>query len=261
MESDDRQGVKAFDTGLRVLAAFIGSEPMPMLKTLADRSGMHPAKVHRYLVSLTRAGFVAQDAATGRYRLAERALQLGYAAEHAVDVLREARPVLTQLCQQLGHSVMLGIWSGSGPIVALQELVPGPVSIQASIGTVMPLLRSSTGQTFGAWLVPSKVRPFLDKELKALRQQQTDLPTTLDGAQALYADVRKRGIARVLGQLNAAICGMSVPVTGRTGELEAVLTAMGPTGSIDITWAGETATQLRAGAERLSRALGGRAGI
>ena len=255
---DDRQGVKAFDTGLQVLAAFVGAEPMPMLKTIADRAGMHPAKVHRYLVSLCRAGFVAQDEQTGRYRLGEASLRLGFAAESSVDVLREARPLMTQLCQSLRQSVMLGIWSGSGATVALQELVPGPVAIMASIGTVLPLLRSSTGQTFGAWLPRARVREILEREVRELRKApKGDLPGTMEEADLFLADVRKRGVARVIGQVNIAICGISVPVFDRAANIAAVLTAMGPTGSIDVTWSGSTSKALQQAAGVLTQRIGG----
>lgn len=229
-----------------------------MLKTLADRAGMHPAKVHRYLVSLCRAGFVTQDESTGRYRLGESSLRLGFAAESSVDVLREARPVMTQLCRSLGQSVMLGIWSAGGATVALQELLPGPVSITASVGTLLPLLRSSTGQTFGAWLPRPRVRDLLEREVRDLRKMpKDDLPETLEEAELLFADVRKRGVARVLGQVNRAICGMSVPIFDRSGSIAAVLTAMGPTGSIDVKWSGSTANALHQAAGELMQRIGG----
>lgn len=258
VDPSGRQGVKAFDTGLQVLAAFIGAEPMPMLKTLAARAGMHPAKVHRYLVSLCRAGFVAQDEGTGRYRLSEAALRLGFAAEHSIDVVREARPVLSQLCHSLGHSVMLGIWCSAGATVAIQELLPGPVRISATIGSTMPLLRSSTGQTFGAWLPRIRTVHLVEQELRELRSRpKTGLPSTLTEVDALFTDVRRRGLARVIGHLNSAVCGMSVPIFDRSGGIAAVLTAMGPGGSFDVTWSGPTAGALRQAAGDLMVGIAG----
>jgi len=58
---EDGGGVQTVKTVVDVLTAFVGAEATPMLKTLAERAGMHPAKVHRYLVSLCKTGHVHQE--------------------------------------------------------------------------------------------------------------------------------------------------------------------------------------------------------
>src|SRR5882757_4012204 len=80
-------GVQSAETLLTVLSAFVGAEPTPMLKTLAERT-----KVHRYVVSLTRAGYVEQDEMTSRYRLGPASLRLAFAAMNSIDIIRVARP-------------------------------------------------------------------------------------------------------------------------------------------------------------------------
>ena len=119
-------------------------------------------------------------------------------------------------------------------------------------------IRSSAGQTFGAWLPYARTKPLLDRELRDSRTHSNgDLPRSVTGAEALFAEIRKRGVARVTGQLNAANYGMSVPVFDRSGSIAAVLTAMGPTGSIDLTWTGPTAKSLRSTATELTHRIGG----
>src|SRR5690242_12954732 len=94
VERDGSGGVQTVETVLNVLNAFIGAEPTPMLKSIGERAGMHPAKVHRYLVSFSKHGYVRQDTASGRYRLGPSTLLLGYAALNAIPVVPIARPVL-----------------------------------------------------------------------------------------------------------------------------------------------------------------------
>src|SRR5688500_13606489 len=77
---EDGGGVQTVKTVVDVLTAFVGAEATPMLKTVAERAGMHPAKVHRYLVSLCKTGHVHQEPGSGRYRLGPSTLRLGYAA-------------------------------------------------------------------------------------------------------------------------------------------------------------------------------------
>ena len=254
---DERQGVKAFETGLSVLGAFVGLEPSPMLKTLSERIGMHPAKVHRYLVSLCRMGYVEQDAASSRYRLGSAALQLGFAAVGAVDVLRVTRPLMAQIREDIGSTVLLAIWGSMGPTVALMEAGPGPITITAAVGTTLPLLRSSTGRVFAAHLPRSQTAALLKQELIKLRAQGlTDSPSSLAEMETLFEDVRNRGLARVTGQLNKAVHALSAPILDGHGTLSAVLSAVGAAGQFDASWGGATARTLAMHAVDLSAKLG-----
>jgi DNA-binding IclR family transcriptional regulator len=252
-----RNGVQALETGLRVLDAFVDAEPLLQLKTVAERADMHPAKVHRYLASLCRAGFVEQDVGTARYRLGQAALRLGFAAMTSVDVLRVARPRMASFAHAFGHSAMLAIWGGSGPTVALQELVQGPITITASVGSPLPLLRSSTGRTFAAWLPCERTAAMLREELAYLRgHPQVDSPKTMAEAELLLEDTRRRGLARAVGQVNAAVHALSAPIFDGKGDIVAVLSAIGPVGRFDSTWSGPVAIALRQAARSISEDLG-----
>lgn len=254
---DERTGVQSAETGLRVLTAFIGAEPMPMLKTIAERADMHPAKVHRYLVSLCRFGFVQQDAVSGRYRLGEGALQLGYAAMNSIDVLAIARPVLQELSQVHRYSTALALWGPAGATIALQALYPAPITLSARVGSVLPLLNSSTGRTFGAWLPREVTEPLVREELNFFRQHPVaHCPRSDDEVDALFDEVRRRGLERVTGQLNPAVHAMSAPAFDGVGQISAVVSMLGPLGQFDTSWNGPIAKALRVSSAAISKSLG-----
>src|SRR4051812_11003640 len=96
-------GVQSLETGLRVLSAFMELDPLPMLKEIAEKSGMPPAKAHRYLASFCRSGYVERDPQSGRYRLGSLALRLGLRAMNGLDILRVAGPLIGQARDDLGH--------------------------------------------------------------------------------------------------------------------------------------------------------------
>lgn len=263
-EQDDRTGIQSLETGMAVLSAFIGLEPTPMLKTIAERAGMPPAKAHRYLVSLCRSGYAVQDPETGRYRLGAEALRLGFAATAAIEVLGIIRPQLATLCQDFGQSVLVAVWGANGPTVALQQFLPAAVTISATIGGTLPMLRSSTGRTFGAWLPPATTAALVQKEMDWLRQHPaTDSPSSPEGCEILFADVRKRGLARSAGQFNTALNGLSAPIFDIHGQLAAVVTVVGAVGTLDVSFTGPLALRLQQRAGELSRQLGhtGTAGL
>jgi DNA-binding IclR family transcriptional regulator len=253
----EQAGVQSLETGLAILAAFIDLEPVPMLKTLAERAGMPPAKVHRYLVSFCRMGFVERDPDSGRYRLGQQALRLGLAAANGVDAVRVARPLLGEIRDRLGQTVALAVWGSTGATVVLLEHMNGPVTVSVRVGSILPLLASSTGRTFGAWLPRAMTRIVLEAEIDAAaRRPSPGTPVTMEQAETLFRDVRKRGLARVTGNLNPGVNALSAPVFDHTGQIAAVLSALGPARTFSNDWNGPIATRLRESAAALSRALG-----
>lgn len=245
-ENRDSGGVQTVDTVLDILNAFIGAEPMPMLKSIAERADMHPAKVHRYLVSFCKSGYVRQDPVSGRYRLGPSTLLLGYAAMDAVPAIVAARPVLRQIVQTHSCSAFLAVWGGSGPRIVLQEKETAPVAVVAHVGSIFPLLPSATGRVFAAWMPRSVTAPLLEKELSELnRSPRQDCPGTMKEAEALFDDIRQRGLARATGQLSAAVHGLSAPVFDPAGNICAAVTLLGPAGQFNTSWSGPFAKALK----------------
>ena len=108
------------------------------LKDLAARADMPPAKAHRYLVSLIRAGLAEQDRESGRYRLGPLALELGLAALGTMDVLKFGAEVIADLRGEIDETVLLAIWGNKGPVVARWEESTRPVATNVRAGWVMP---------------------------------------------------------------------------------------------------------------------------
>lgn len=250
-------GVQSAETVLEILSAFIGAESMPMLKTLAERTGMHPAKVHRYLVSLCRAGFVEQDETTSRYRLGPVSLRLAFAVMRSIDSIRVARPLMAEFCFRLQHSVVLAVWNEGGPTIAVKETLPGLLTLTANEGYTVPVLRSSIGNIFGAWLPWEKTRALIEAELAEGRERAVPgFPASVPEVEALFADVRRRGLARTTGQFHAHTHSFAAPVFDASGQLAAALCAIGPAGQFDTEWESPVATTLIACAAEVSSRLG-----
>lgn len=248
------QGVQSAETVLDVLQAFIGAEPMPMLKTLAERTQMHPAKVHRYLVSLCRSGFVEQDEMTSRYKLGPSALKLGFAAFSSLDSIRVARPMMADFCNRIGQTVVLAIWNAGRPTIAMRETLPGLLTMTATEGFALPILRSSIGNVFGAYMPAERIAPLVEEEL-ALPPVK-GVPASIAEVEKVFDDVRKRRLARTTGQLSAGSHSFAAPVFQGEGELSAALCALGPAHQFNSNWDSPIARILTQCASELSDRLG-----
>ncbi|HBH33486.1 MAG TPA: IclR family transcriptional regulator, partial [Psychrobacter sp.] len=66
-----QSGVQSLEVGLTVLDVLIEQNEPMMLKEIAHAVDMHPAKVHRYLVSLIRKNY-AKQIEDGRSELGAR---------------------------------------------------------------------------------------------------------------------------------------------------------------------------------------------
>src|SRR5438132_2526917 len=151
---------------------------------------MSPAKAHRYLVSLIRAGLAEQDRESGRYRLGPLALGLGLAALGAMDVLKSGAEVIADLRAAIDETVLLAIWGNMGPVVARWEESSRPVATNVRAGWVMPLANSATGRCFAAYLPAALTDPLLKLSAKEKKRYAARLD-----------EIRAHGLSLVEGDL------------------------------------------------------------
>ncbi|WJF90079.1 IclR family transcriptional regulator [Paraburkholderia bonniea] len=253
-----RSGIQSIEVGFRLLEVLTHEPRAMMLRDLAQRAQMSPAKAHRYLVSFARLGVVTQDSLSGRYELGGFALQLGLARLARVDGVKLAREALARLHAQLDLTTGIAVWGNQGPTVVhwLESSYPAKASLK--LGDVMPLLGSATGLLFAAYLPRSKTAPMLERELAYLRQASPTKgrPKTAEDIEPLLAEVRAHGAARVEGMLLPNINAFCLPVFDATGSLALGLIALGREGVFDIRWDGEAGAALRECARQLSYELG-----
>ncbi|WP_213300348.1 IclR family transcriptional regulator [Paraburkholderia sacchari] len=252
-----RSGIQSIEVGFRLLEVLTNEPRAMMLRDLAQRAGMSPAKAHRYLVSFMRLGVVAQDPLSGRYELGGFALQLGLARLARVDGVKLARIALAELRDTLDITVGIAVWGNQGPTVVHWMESSHPAKASLKLGDVMPMLGSATGLLFAAYLPRSKTGPMIERELGSAQHYSSgSTPRTNEELERALAEVREHGAARVEGMLLPTIHAFCTPVFDATGELALGLIALGHEGAFDIAWNGAVDTALRACAQKLSYELG-----
>ncbi|SDQ82561.1 IclR family transcriptional regulator [Paraburkholderia tuberum] len=252
-----RSGIQSIEVGFRLLDVLTHEPRAMMLRDLAQRAGMSPAKAHRYLVSFLRLGVVAQDPLSGRYELGGFALQLGLARLARVDGVKLARIALAELRDRLDLTVGIAVWGNQGPTMVHWMESSYPAKASLKLGDVMPLLSSATGLLFAAYLPSGKTAVMLERELTdSRRSSYSGAPRTREEVDKVLAEVREHEAARVEGMLLPTIHAFSLPVFDSTGELALGLVALGHEGAFDIRWGGEIDTALRECARKLSYELG-----
>ncbi|WP_413212941.1 IclR family transcriptional regulator [Paraburkholderia kururiensis] len=252
-----RSGIQSIEVGFRLLDVLTREPRAMMLRDLAQRAGMSPAKAHRYLVSFQRLGVVAQDPLSGRYELGGFALQLGLARLARVDGVKLARLALAELRDALDITVGIAVWGNQGPTVVHWMESTHPAKAALKLGDVMPLLSSATGLLFAAYLPRSKTEAMIARELADARHSShAGAPRTPEDVERVLAEVRAHEGARVEGMLLPTIHAFCTPVFDSAGDLALGLIALGHEGSFDIGWKGAVYTALRECAQKISYELG-----
>jgi DNA-binding IclR family transcriptional regulator len=188
IEEKSRSGIQSIEVGFRLLDVLTKEPRAMMLRDLAQRAAMSPAKAHRYLVSFQRLGVVSQDPVSGRYELGGFALQMGLARLARVDGVKLARIALTGLRDRLDLTVGIAVWGNQGPTVVHWIESSHPAKASLKLGDVMPLLSSATGLLFAAYMPRGKTQAMLERELAASRR-------SLEDVEPLLGDVREHGAA------------------------------------------------------------------
>ena len=251
-EPERRAGILSVEVAARLLQALCEAPSALALKDLAAAADMPMSKAHRYLVSLGRAGLVEQDSLSGRYDLGRLALTMGLTAMGRMDIVRSASETLSALRDRVQETTVLAVWGENGATVIRFEESANPVRMNVKVGSVLPVTRSSIGQTFAAYLPGDTTSPVIATErARQGRAAQKDA----EYRKELKA-LREIGMCRNVGVYIPGVSAIAAPVFDHSGRIVAVIGVLGHEPSLDTAWDGPVASALREAVEDLSKRLG-----
>lgn len=214
-EETHQQGIQSIEVGARVLQALENGRGPMALSDVARRSAMHPAKVHRYLVSLVRVGLASRDPRTGRYDLGPAARHLGVEALRRTDAESIASEHALRLRDDTGHTVDVAVWSESGPVIVRWDSGLHALPMTVRVGSVLPLLDSALGQVFLAHLPGPQTAAALAAQ--QARGETQRMPAALQ--ESLLEQVRRDGHASALNNMIYGMAAYASPVFGPDGQV------------------------------------------
>lgn len=252
-EEKIQAGVQSLEVGLTVLDALIASRKPMMLKELAEKLSMHPAKVHRYAVSLVRMNY-AKQIDDGRYDLGDQAWRLGLSCIQRTDAIQAAQPMINELHRKIDCGLQISKWTSQGPLI-VQWIEPNQaVSVITRVGSIMPLLNSATGRAYAAFMAEDIVRPLLEQEWQQKKlQQQPVYPANWAEFLQMKQSFIEQGIATVSGDMLVGVNAVCAPVFNAQGEIEFCIAALGSESQLPIDLENERVKALKETAQALTR--------
>ncbi len=216
---------QSLERGLAILSAFNESQPLQGITELAAKVGLNKSTAHRYIATLAALRYLRQDAATRKYRLGPRAVDLGLAAINSMEITQLAAPALQALSDELGHTVSMAVLDGTDVVYvercrSAREGRMG-IDLHLHIGSRLPAYCTSMGKVLLAHQQPGRLLDLLDRMDLARRG-----PNTLTAREALVGALRRTrqaGWAVNDEELAPGLRSLAVPIRGAGGEVVAAI--------------------------------------
>ena len=220
---------------------------------VARELDVHKSTASRLLAALDRRELVAQDTARGKFRLGVGIVRLAGAVSRKLDLVQESRPVCRALAQQVGETVNLAILSGRDALYLDQVAGPAALSPHNWAGQRIPLHATSDGKVLLAYLSEAERKERLAPPLARFTDRTITAAAEFGD---LLAEVRRRGFATAVEELEAGLTAIAAPVRNAEGNVIASISASGPSFRIPADRIPVLAGAVHRAAAEVSRRLG-----
>ncbi|MDO5657713.1 MAG: IclR family transcriptional regulator [Paracoccus sp. (in: a-proteobacteria)] len=213
-----RYRAPALDKGLDILEILAShSEPLSRAE-IGALTGRSASEIYRMLERLVARGYVARGATGDRYALTMRLFVLANSHPPLRRLVAQAQPMMDAFARETRQSCHLVMPEAGAGVVVAQASPVDNWELRVRIGAQLALTDTSSGLTLLAFQDQARrVETFA-------RWGCAGLASQLAQQEAELAAIRKDGFRRAPSAQLVGVTDLSVPVTGPSGDAEAVLT-------------------------------------
>ena len=221
---------------------------------LATKLDLHKSTAHRLIMVLESNRFVEKEAATGKYRLGSRILELGLSALSRLDIYGIARPHLRELVGASGETAHLGVMRGGEVVSVVNVESMRALRTPSEVGTRHLAHCSSLGKAILAFSDEEVVDAFLkDRQLVRFTRNTITSPDLF--VKELDA-VRRNGFAVDDEEREEGLRCIGAPIWNNHGEVVGAVSIAGPVFRITRERTDALAASVQKTAGHISAALG-----
>jgi len=204
------------------------------------------------LSTLTALGWISHDELSKRYRLGLRAWQVGQMYAGHRDLANLAKPVMDQLCEELGETVQLARLDGVENVYIAISESSKPMRLASSVGMRLHAHATGIGKVLLGMIDPLEARRRL--ESVTLPQLTKNTVTDIDLLMGLVDEARQRGFGTDDEEFVSGCRCVAVPLTvDRDKEVVTAISVTMPTSRTTKEWPQDVLVPLQQAAERLRR--------
>lgn len=175
---------------------------------LSNQLGLQKSSVFCMLATFKNRGYIEQDEKSGCYRIGMNAYELGRKLLLRMPILREARPVLEELCRRCNEAVYLVVRNGRDFLFI--DLVEGDqqVKVTSLLGKRFPLTNGAPGQLMLAFSSPTGINS--------------------NASERILQSIRKQGYCVDQGGLGEGVSSLAVPLYNAGGTIAGAVCLVSP---------------------------------
>jgi IclR family acetate operon transcriptional repressor len=217
------QGAQAALRAIRLLKLFTAEAPELQLAEMSQLSALNKTTTHRLLQALLSEELLDRNPGTGAYRLGPGMMALGVQALSSNDLRLRARPLLKRLAEETGESATLEVPIDDTMLILDEVTSKHFLGASGNVGTRWPIHATSTGKA----LIAFEQRG-LDRLNSTLESLTANTITQFERLEKELGDIRRRGFAEVVDELEEGLSGVGAVVRGGMGEVLGALSICGP---------------------------------
>lgn len=248
--------IQSLDRALAILKVLASSEGMS-LSELAEASEQSPATVYRVLSTFEAHGMVDQQPAQQLWFVGQEAFRIGNAFLGRSNLVEQARGVMRELMTETGETANLAISDGGQVVFLSQVETHEPIRAFFRPGTRGPIHASGIGKALLAHYPLERIDQIIrDQGLAAFTTH-----TITDRARLIeaLAAIRSYGWAIDDEERTDGMRCIAAPIFNEFREAIAGVSVSGPTVRMAHARLRDFGAQVRAAADRITRAIGGTA--
>jgi len=212
------------------------------------------SSVFRITLTLEKSGWLERDPETKVFRHTQKMLMLGQQALSETDLIGCALPIMRELRDELGDTVLIGVLNGAEIIVLEQALGSQLFRFSVNAGHRIRVHCSAPGKAILAYLSETQAEKVI-RQIEFTRFNENTITTPKAFRQALK-EVRQQGYAEDKGEEYAGIYCVGATVLDRTGFPVASIWVTGPSMRVTSDMIPGIGAKVREGALRISQRMG-----
>jgi IclR family transcriptional regulator, pca regulon regulatory protein len=211
---------QSLERGLAILGCFTPGRPVLGIADLADELGMSRSTTHRYVITLTRLGYL-QQGRKRKYHLALRVTDLGISAMNGMSLYEHAHPSLDELRGRTGFTVSAAVLDG--PELLLVDRLRGNrrgqrlIDLGLAPGSRLPLHCTAAGKLLLANLPDQDQRTRI-AELQLSRRATNTIASKTALRQELRR-IRDESLTTADEELAPGLYAIATPIRSSTREV------------------------------------------
>ena len=217
--------VRVLARGLTVLRVFTPANRWLSNHEIAAAALLPRPTVSRITAPLTSLGYLDYSSRTGRYRLGNSVLTLGFHALANLDIHLIARPYMQQLADEVDALVVLS--SRDGLAMVCNEVCHGNniLTLRVSVGSRLSLPNSAMGRALIGTMEPARRANLLDLIRNAVGEEWSRIEAAFPDAES---QMLKKGFYTSIGTLELGVNGVGTILETRNAPHTYALGVAGP---------------------------------